>query len=185
MLLWLIRRCHPFLCGLPFSFSALDLRESVALVEADKKNWSSSNRVKGNFLGSAVPQRVWASGNSLPKTPLAGSKVSVLRHWVLLFFVASASAVYPPAARSPSPLRVHARPRLADELTGKESREGEMGDLSMSEGREIRGANQPSAEELVRFIKDIKAKNPSFGVKRVYTHLREVQGWYAFHVLGA
>jgi hypothetical protein len=39
------------------------------------------------------------------------------------------------------------------------------------------GQYQPSAEELVAAIKEIKEKNPDFGIKRVYTELKEGKGW--------
>ena len=32
--------------------------------------------------------------------------------------------------------------------------------------------HQPTAEELVAAIKEIKGKNPEFGIKRVYTELK-------------
>ena len=40
----------------------------------------------------------------------------------------------------------------------------------MPEGAE--NAYQPSAEELVTAIKEIKLKNPDYGIKRVYTELK-------------
>jgi hypothetical protein len=38
------------------------------------------------------------------------------------------------------------------------------------------GGYQPTAEELLQAAKDVKAKNPDFGVKRVWTVLKE-KGW--------
>ena len=38
------------------------------------------------------------------------------------------------------------------------------------------GGYQPTAEELLQAAKDVKAKNPDFGVKRVWSLLKE-KGW--------
>ena len=36
---------------------------------------------------------------------------------------------------------------------------------------------QPTAEELTQACKDVKAANPEFGIKRVYTYLKEEKKW--------
>jgi hypothetical protein len=36
---------------------------------------------------------------------------------------------------------------------------------------------QPSAEELTQAIKDTKAAHPDFGIKRIWTYLKEEKQW--------
>jgi hypothetical protein len=46
----------------------------------------------------------------------------------------------------------------------------------MADAAQTTGGYQPTAEELVQAAKDAKTQNPDFGVKRVWTLLKE-KGW--------
>ncbi len=50
--------------------------------------------------------------------------------------------------------------------------------MADSEGKPGEAAgHQPSAEELIEAVKEVKAQFPDYGIKRVWTHLKEEKGW--------